>query len=94
MEQGGAGGRCGFWGPDGHRPVARRAYTCAGTCVWCLEAGVRVSRGHECASVCVGGAGVHYRDKWCVRAGYREVGIPLSQRGCVCLEGTGVCRES
>lgn len=64
--------------------VARRAHTCAGTCVWCLEAGVRVSRGHECASVCVW-RGVHYRDKWCVRAGYRDVGIPLSRRGRACV---------
>lgn len=40
-------------GQSGTEPVARRAYTCAGTCVWCLEVGVRVSRGHECAYVCV-----------------------------------------
>lgn len=37
--------------------VAQRAHTCAGTCVWCFEAGVRVSRGHRSVPVCV--RGVH-----------------------------------
>lgn len=55
-------------------------HTCAGSCVWCLEAGVRASRGHECA--CVRG-GMRFRMEWCVSNGSRGQGLPLSGKGCV-----------
>lgn len=48
----GRSGHCGFRGLLGTELVAQRVHTCAGTCVWCLEVGVRVTWTKECAYVC------------------------------------------
>lgn len=76
--------RAGGWG---------EVSTCAGTCVCCLEAGVRVSRGR--GSVPVSAWGVQDRMEWCVRAGHADTGVCLSGEGvCSSLEGVaGLCRE-
>lgn len=81
MQQGGAGGRrC---GPVGHRTGRSEGVHVRGDlCVVFGGGCAGVTWTRVCLCVCVEG-GVHYRDKWCVRAGYRDVGIPLSRRGCV-----------
>lgn len=80
-------------GPGGAGLVAGGVSTCAGTCVCCLEAGVRVSRGR--GSVPVSAWGVQDRMEWCVRAGHADTGVCLSGEGvCSSLEGVaGLCRE-
>lgn len=83
-EGGGGGGGCGGCGLTGAELVARRVHTCSGTCVWCLEAGVRVSRGHRSVPVCV--RGVHLLDGVVCEGGSRGHGrAPAPGVVCVCV---------
>lgn len=90
---GGRGGRCGFGAREAQGWWLGGVSTCAGTCVCCLEAGVRVSRGR--GSVPVSAWGVQDRMEWCVRAGHADTGVCLSGEGvCSSLEGVaGLCSE-
>lgn len=65
----------------GHRIGAPKVHTCTGSCVWCLEAVVRASRGHKSVPVEVGG--VHFRMEWCMSTGHEDMGLHMSGKGCV-----------
>lgn len=83
-EGGGGGGGCGGCGLTGAELVARRVHTCSRTCVWCLEAGVRVSRGHRSVPLCV--RGVHLLDGVVCEGGSRGHGrAPAPGVVCVCV---------
>lgn len=58
----------------GHRIGAPKVHTCTGSCVWCLEAVVRASRGHKSVPVEVGG---------CMSTGQEDMGLHMSGKGCV-----------
>lgn len=81
LSEGGGGGAV---VSGGYRIGAPRVHTCAGSCVWCLEAAVRVSRGHKSVPVyvcvCVGGA---FQDGVVCEHGSRGQGLHLSGKGCV-----------
>lgn len=81
LSEGGGGGAV-VSGSGGYRIGAPRVHTCAGSCVWCLEAGVRVSRGHKSVPVyvCVCG-GVHFRMEWCVSTDHEDKGYICQGRG-------------
>ena len=70
-------------GLDRHRTGSwEGAHVRGDLCVWCLEAGVRVSRGHRSVLLCVWGCIT--RIEWCVRVGHTDIGTLLSRQG-VCV---------
>lgn len=75
LSEGGGGGAV-VSGSGGYRTGAPRVHTCAGSCVWCLEAGVHASRGHKSVPVYVGDS---FQD-----------GVVCEDKGYIC-QGRGVC---
>lgn len=80
LSEGGGGGAV-VSGSGGYRIGVPRVHTCAGSCVWCLEA---VCVCHVDTKVCLCTWGVHFRMKWCVSTGHEDKGYICQGRG-VCL---------